>query len=272
MGWFDTRVRFSERLPGDWHVHTSGEGLSIECRKAFDGMETHIADCYSAIFANLDIRPNDWIALSAMTSRTNELVQSGNPIPATDDDIEIWLQILMYSHWCMVASGYALEQGEIGDAIHLHGVSAKCLGAFNGALDWFNALAENSEPDTSSVIEATAEKTAEKISASVLAVIAEKLGEYAQAPQPVRSRKKSPYRPPPVKDTLIPYVSELRKGHPQFTAGRLEREAQKRSGEPGSPFEKHIHGKPLLLKECGRTCSSSTFRQVVSAVDTGKKK
>ena len=150
-------------------MHTSGEGLSIECRKAFDGMETHIADCYSAIFTNLDIRPNDWIALSAMTSRTNELVQSGNPIPACpansiDDAIEAWHQVLMYSHWCMVASGYALEQGEIGDAIHLHGVSAKYLGMFNDALNWFNALAENSDPNTGSSIE----RTAIEMSASVL--------------------------------------------------------------------------------------------------------
>lgn len=77
---------------------------------------------------------------------------------------------------------------------------------------------------------------------------------------------------PTVKQAVTPYASSLREKNISCAAKELLQIAEREAGSPESPFQKIVPGIDLTLKECGRTCSPSTWVKVVSAIDTGKAK
>lgn len=77
---------------------------------------------------------------------------------------------------------------------------------------------------------------------------------------------------PTVKQAVTPYASSLREKNISCAAKELLQIAEREAGSTESPFQKNVPGINLTLKECGRTCSQSTWAKIVSAIDTGKAK
>lgn len=81
-----------------------------------------------------------------------------------------------------------------------------------------------------------------------------------------RTKRKRSTRGPTVKESIKPYVAELKKRFPKLTGKLLHSEAEKEAGSEFSPFTAHKWGEDLRLKNCHRPCSKATFEQVLSQI------